>query len=96
MRAVFPKNQQGQSILGNPKTAVVIGDDLWDFIHYNCPLSRLEAQVLVGRFILGFGERQLAAELGLPWRTVNRATWRMKAKIRTYTDALRISQQPGD
>lgn len=64
-------------------------DDIWDFINQKCPLSRLEAHVLIGRYIMGFGERELAAELGLHWRTINRATWRMKAKLRNYKDHLR-------
>jgi hypothetical protein len=68
-------------------------EDLWDFIHYNCPMSRLEAQALVGRFVLGRGERELAAELGLSWRTINRATWRMKAKLRSCALDLHLMQR---
>ena len=64
------------------------GGDIWDFINLYCPLSPLEAQVLVGRYILGKGERELASELGLEWRTLNRAAWRMKAKLRSYADSL--------
>jgi hypothetical protein len=79
--------------LGTRRKSVAVGDDLWDFIHYNCPLSRLEAQALIGRFILGRGERELADELGVPWRRLNRATWRMKAKLRLYADALHLAQQ---
>lgn len=64
------------------------GDDLWDFIHFNCPLSRLEAQVLVGRYILQRGERELADEIGVPWRRLNRATWRLKLKLRSFAKQL--------
>ena len=67
---------------------VQYGDDLWDFIHFNCPLSRLEAQVLVGRYILKRGERELAAEIGVPWRRINRATWRLKWKLRSFAKQL--------
>lgn len=68
--------------------AVQYGDDLWDFIHFNCPLSRLEAQVLVGRYILHRGERELADEIGVPWRRLNRATWRLKLKLRSFAKQL--------
>ncbi len=65
-------------------------EDLWDVIHYHCPMSRLEAQALVGRFVLCLGERELAAELGVSWRTLNRATWRMKAKLRSCAYRLHM------
>jgi len=44
----------------------------------------LEARVLVYRYILGIGERQLATELNVPWRKLNNAAWRMKAKLRAH------------
>ena len=59
-------------------------EDVWDLIHYRCPLSPLEARVLVYRYILGIGERQLATELNVPWRKLNNAAWRMKAKLRAH------------
>lgn len=63
--------------------------DIWDLIHYRCPLSKLEARILIRRYIFGKGERELAADLGLPWRAVNRATWRMKGKLRGQMPAIR-------
>jgi hypothetical protein len=72
------------------QTEVIVGDDLWDFIHFNCPLSRLEAQVLVGRYILQRGEKELATELGVPWRRLNRAAWRLKLKLRTFSKYLGV------
>ncbi len=56
--------------------------DIWDFINAYCPLSSLESLVLVERYISGKGERELAKEIGVPWRRLNRATWRMKGKLR--------------
>lgn len=86
----LPVSGRRLRVLGKLRTELTRGDDIWDFIHFNCPLSHLEAQVLVGRYILGRGERELAAELGVPWRRLNGATWRMKAKLRAYADALRL------
>jgi hypothetical protein len=63
--------------------------DIFDLIHYRCPLSPLEAQVLVHRYILCKTERQLAKELGTTARVVNRAAWRMKAKIRAHLPDIR-------
>ena len=63
--------------------------DSWDLIHYRCPLSALEAQVLFHRYVLGKGERELANELQIPWRTLNRAAWRMKAKLRGQLNSVR-------
>jgi len=57
-------------------------EDIWDFLNQRCPLSKLEARVLLERYILGKGELALAQEMGVPWRRLNRATWRMKAKLR--------------
>jgi hypothetical protein len=71
---------------------VTYGDDLWDFIHFNCPLSRLEAEVLVGRYIMQRGEKELARDLGVPWRRLNRAAWRLKLKLRSYSKQLGLSQ----
>ena len=62
--------------------------DLWDVIHYLCPLSRLEAVVLIERYVNGYGERELASKLDVNWRTLNRATWRMKAKLRECADVV--------
>ena len=75
---------------GRSKSAVQLKgvNDIWDFIHFNCPLSALEARVLVGRYVLRKGERELAEELGVHWRTLNRAAWRLKAKLRTYVRHL--------
>ena len=67
---------------------VQYGNDLWDFIHFNCPLSRLEARVLVGRYILHRGEKELAEEIGVPWRRINRATWRLKLKLKSFAKQL--------
>jgi len=64
--------------------------DIWDFIHQNCPLSRLEAEVLLYRYIYGIGEKELAAKLGVSWRRINRATYRMKAKIRLHKSNIRL------
>jgi len=64
-----------------PEHAII--EDIWDVIHYCCPLSKLEAKVLIHRYLLGKGERELAQELGVPWRSLNRATWRMKGKLRS-------------
>lgn len=66
---------------------IVVGD-MWDVIHYYCPLSKLEARVLIHRYVLGKGERELAHELGVPWRRLNRANWRMKAKLRSQLRRL--------
>jgi len=69
-----------------PEDAVI--NDIWDLIHFCCPLSRLEAVVLVHRYVLRKGERELAKELGVKWRTLNRATWRMKCKLRGQLNAI--------
>ena len=66
----------------------VIIDDIWDLIHYRCPLSPLEARVLLHRYVFGKGEAELAAEMGVPWRTLNRAAWRLKAKLRAHLDGI--------
>jgi DNA-directed RNA polymerase specialized sigma24 family protein len=66
----------------------VIIDDLWDLIHYRCPLSPLEAKVLLHRYIFAKGESELAAELGIPWRSLNRAAWRLKAKLRAQLGSV--------
>lgn len=71
----------------SPPDGIVI-NDLWDLIHFLCPLSNLEAIVLVHRYILGKGERELAAELGVGWRVLNRATWRMKCKLRGQLESI--------
>lgn len=64
-------------------------EDIWDLIHYRCPLSKLEARVLIHRYVLGKGERELAQEWGVSWRRLNRATWRMKLKLRGQLEAIR-------
>jgi hypothetical protein len=60
----------------------------WDLIHYRCPLSPLEARVLVLRYVFGMGELEVAAKLNVPWRKVNRASWRLKAKLRNHIEQL--------
>lgn len=55
------------------------------------------ARILVRRYVLGKGEREVADELGVGWRTVNRATWRMKLKLRgrlEEIERLRYEQPP--
>ncbi len=80
-RAAVPKE------IHPPDDAVI--EDIWDLIHYYCPLSNLEAKVLIHRYILGKGERELAEELGVPWRRLNRANWRMKLKLRGQLALIR-------
>jgi hypothetical protein len=47
-------------------------------------LSPLEARVLLYRYIYCKGEQELANELGVDWRILNRAAWRLKAKLRAH------------
>ena len=63
-------------------------EDIWDLIHYRCPLSTLEAKILIHRYVLGKGERELAQEWRVPWRRLNRAAWRMKLKLRGQLVAI--------
>ena len=77
---------QSKKRRSHPDAALV---DILDVIHYRCPLSPLEAKVLLHRYILAKGERRLAEELGVNPRVLNRATWRMKAKIRAHIHVIR-------
>ena len=78
---------EAQDAAGSPGGHAIC--DIWDFIHYRCPLSPLEAKVLVRRYVLCMSEREAAKAMGLDWKVLNRATWRLKAKLRAHLDEIR-------